>query len=305
MADPLQTALTKVAAVNKEYDADVFLFSGGITDTNYGAFIKEIAKTRKHPNALMIVATNGGYATAGFKISRLLQGTFKQHFLYVPRECYSAGTLLALGAHRLIIDQFAELGPLDVQLPKPNEIGSRKSGLVSRAAFDTMTDISFSIFERFMLGIKTKSGGAVTFDVAAQLAATMAAAMVTPVLGKIDPDSLGSDYRDLIVASEYGERLANKGGNVKPGAVQTLVSGYPAHNFIIDEHEAKELFKRIERPSDTLYQLIGSITKYAFTEANPSFIMKLEVPDAQPTKTRPKPTQTNLRKRAGKSTKKS
>ena len=41
---------------------------------------------------------------------------------FIPRRCKSAGTLLLIGATSLIISDRGELGPLDVQLSKPDEI---------------------------------------------------------------------------------------------------------------------------------------------------------------------------------------
>jgi hypothetical protein len=286
----LQTVLknsTKFAGpVARHYDAEIFLYSGMISEPNYGRLVQELSKPRSRPNGLLIVATNGGYANPAFKIARLMQTTFRQVLLYVPRECYSAGTLLALAAHRLIVDDFAELGPLDVQLPKQNEIGGRKSGLVSRSAFESLGEISFALFEKFMLQIKGKSDGTVSFEMASRIASQMAVQLVAPVLAKIDPDVIGSDHRDLNVAIEYGRRLAEIGGNVKPGTVDHLVSAYPSHDFIVDEKEARSLFRATERPVPELYKLVASVAQIAYSEARPAVIAKLEVPSAKARRTR-------------------
>ena len=269
-----------ITAVETEYNSDIYLFSGSISEGNYGELIAQVKKPREHQSALVIMSTYGGDANAGFKISRLFQDMYETHTLYVPRFCYSAGTLIALGANKLLLDSFSEMGPLDVQLQKPNEIGGRKSGLLSRSAFESAGQEAFALFEQFMLGIKRKSGGAVTFEMAAQIASQMATNIVSPMIAKIDPDVVGSDYRDLNVATEYGIRLAEIGENVENGTVEALVSRYPSHDFIIDQREANKLFKRIDQPSEALYVLVGAVSKFAFDQANPPVIKKVEKPDA-------------------------
>ena len=54
----------------------------------------------------------------------------KASLRYVDTVCKSAGTILALGADVIIMSQYAELGPIDVQLQKEDEVGESTSGLV-------------------------------------------------------------------------------------------------------------------------------------------------------------------------------
>jgi membrane-bound ClpP family serine protease len=37
---------------------------------------------------------------------------YKEFYVCAPSACKSAGTLIALGAHKLIVDPFSDLGPL-------------------------------------------------------------------------------------------------------------------------------------------------------------------------------------------------
>ncbi|MGA2951771.1 MAG: hypothetical protein ABSD80_06000, partial [Caulobacteraceae bacterium] len=120
------------AAASEKHDADIFLYSGPIEDTGYGSLASAIAKAGKpRSRAILILVTNGGSANAAYQIARLMQKMYDEFLLYCPSRCKSAGTLVAIGAHRLIMDSFSELGPLDVQLLKEDEIGARKSGLLA------------------------------------------------------------------------------------------------------------------------------------------------------------------------------
>ena len=63
--------------------------------------------------------------------------------------------------------------------------------------------------------------------------------------------------RSLLIASRYGTLLNNESGNLKVGALARLVSGYPAHDFVIDSTEAQTLFEKVRIPSDGEEELIG------------------------------------------------
>lgn len=241
--------------VSETYDADVVWYSGGIEPRGFGTLLETVLGKRKRKNVLLILTTDGGSANEAYKIARFLHKVYDKFILFAPQNCYSAGTIIALGAHEIIMGPFSELGPLDVQLLKQNELGARKSGLLSRSAFQAMSDVSFELFEKFMLNLMTKSGGLVSFRLASDLSATMTSSIMSAVYGKMDPEVVGGDQRDLEVALHYGLRLAEKSGNASPQTVYHLVNSYPAHDFIIDDDEARTLFENVGFPSSELMLL--------------------------------------------------
>ena len=66
-------------------------------------------------------------------------------------QCKSAGTLIALGASEIYMPLVSELGPLDIQLRRRDEIVGRRSGMVVRTALDGLADETFKVYERVML----------------------------------------------------------------------------------------------------------------------------------------------------------
>lgn len=257
-------------------NADIFVFSGPIEDEGFGRVTKEVAAlTDRHPKAILILTTNGGLANVAYQIARLFQKLYAEFVVFTPSRCKSAGTLVVLGANKLVMDTFSELGPLDVQLLKQNEIGARKSGLLSRSAFEALADSSFELYERLMMNITMRSGGLVSFKLASDLSATMASSLLAPVYGQINPEVVGSEFRDLNVALEYGVRLVGYSGNADVTAVYKLVHEYPSHDFIIDEDEAKELFRSVENPTEELYQVVALLSDAIYDEARPPVIAAL------------------------------
>ena len=106
--------LKKLEKVEKSFNADVYLFCGDIDADNSKKILGDILVTKfekpKQRNALLILVTNGGSAHDGYQIASAFQEFYKELILYAPFQCISAGTLIALGANKLILDSLSELG---------------------------------------------------------------------------------------------------------------------------------------------------------------------------------------------------
>lgn len=224
---------------------------------------------------ILILTTHGGLANSAYKISRFFQCQYEQFYIFIPSVCKSAGTLITLGANKLFMTTFSELGPLDVQLYQRDEISARKSGLLSHSAFDALKTETFSLYEHFMLSIKRRSGDNISFPIASEVAGDMASRVMSPISERIDPAVLGSDHRDLQVAIEYGKRLAAYSENISPLAVKFLTEQYPSHDFIIDMDEAQELFEEVEAPKPALWQLIKHLDHFVFSPHEPTIVINL------------------------------
>lgn len=241
------------------------MYSAAIDHEGFGKIVKCYGGSDR-PNALLILTTNGGLANSAYKIARFFQTQYKEFIVAIPSICKSAGTLLACGAHRLIMTPFSELGPLDVQLYARDEIGARRSGLLNHSAFEALKNETFDLYEHFMLSIKRRSGDNISFPLASEVAGDMASRLMEPVFGQVSPDALGSDYRDLQVAVHYGQRLAMHGSNIGFNEVDHLTNEYPSHDFIIDLWEARQLFDVVDEPEPELYKLISILREFVFSE---------------------------------------
>ena len=141
----------------------------------------------------------------------------------------------------------AEMGPLDVQIAKPGELGEYLSGLTPMQALDTLRSEMFRAFEHYFLQLRFRSGGQVTTRTAADIAAEMAIGSFRPIYEQFDPMRLGDDQRSNLIAYEYGDRIKTK--NVKEDTIERLIAEYPSHGFVIDRIEASTLFERVREPS--------------------------------------------------------
>lgn len=265
--------------VAESLDAAVFVYSGAIDDKGFGGLLKTMEVSDEQPfrrNAVMLLTTYGGHAGQAYRIARLFQTMTDKFSLCVPSQCKSAGTLIALGASEIYMPIASELGPLDVQLRRRDEIGQRRSGMVVRTALDGLAEETFKVFEQVMLRITISSGHSISFDVASRVASTIATGVMAPVYAQVDPESLGNDLRDLSVATAYGERLAEYGGNATEETVRQLVEEYPTHEFIIDSTEAEKLFKTIKKPTDEMRELIIALVEIVYSVQTPHVTLRVD-----------------------------
>ena len=114
----------------EEHDLDIFLFAGDIRDESANALIDlVIAKPRPRTHVALFVTTYGGDADAAYRIGRCMLQHYEGFRVLVEGPCKSAGTLLAVAASELAFSPTGELGPLDVQMTRPDEIVPDSSGL--------------------------------------------------------------------------------------------------------------------------------------------------------------------------------
>ena len=237
-----------VKEVAEKSDADVIAFSGDIGLRLDQDLINQVESYRCRPNVFLLLTTNGGSADSAYRIARCLQQGYRDGkvILFVDTYCKSAGTLIALGAHEIIMSDLAELGPLDVQISKSDELAEMTSGLTPVQALSVLRTETFETFENHFLELRFRSGGQITTKTALDIAARMTIGLFEKIYEQLDPMRLGEYQRAMLIAHEYGTRIATN--NLKEDSLNRLIASYPSHGFIIDRAEAAELFHRVRPP---------------------------------------------------------
>ncbi|MFF3703898.1 SDH family Clp fold serine proteinase [Pseudomonas qingdaonensis] len=234
--------------IEKSNDADVFMYAGPIErQFELGMLITIQHKQNKKPNAILFLDTYGGHADAAYKIAKAFKRNYKQLTVMVFSDCKSAGTLLCLGADHLVMADLAELGPLDVQIPKEGEFSGRRSGLDITDTLGALQIESIRLMRQHFLDLRVGSRTQISTRDALENATRIVCGLLAPVYSQINPLSLGESARSNSIAYHYGQRLSN--GNLHPGTLNKLISGYPSHGFVIDREEAAELFISVRAPT--------------------------------------------------------
>jgi len=272
MASPFATAIKRIS---EHYDAEIGLYVGPIDRPSDDDFIwrckhfgSRPSRTRRK-NFLLMLTTLGGDPHAAYRMARFIQESFKtvgqdeanpdasvneqgKFYIYIDTFCKSAGTILALGADTLIMSDLGELGPIDVQLRKSDEVGERSSGLTPMDALHALDDLATEHFSDLFKHLRGGKDRELVFStkMASEIAAKITVGLFGHIYSQIDPMRLGEFDRATRIALEYGNRLAHN--NLHPNKLGHLLSDYPAHAFVIDRKEAKEIFKSVEAPIPAL-----------------------------------------------------
>lgn len=242
---------------------DVISYAGEISVDGYERLSHLLATRQAQADVLLVLSTAGGDPHAAFRIARALQHTYGRFFALVPRCCKSAGTLVLLGACALYLDDMAELGPLDVQVSRTDELMGRRSGLEFLNAIDSLQSHCLEVFRGTLSDLLAEG---IAPGPAADIASRLTDILLRPIAAQMNPLKIAEMQRAVEIASSYGQRLAERAGNVRPDALMRLVLSYPSHGFAIDRREARGLFFDV-RPAGPLLGALSATIVRPQTEA--------------------------------------
>lgn len=269
MAGPLD----KLRVLANEYaeanDTDFAVYFGDMVRPRDEFLIDSCRQRRRRKNLLLMLATRGGDAGVAYRLGRAFQklygiedhasdGSRPEFVVFIPTFCKSAGTILATAATKIVMSDFAELGPIEVQLRNPLEVGERTSSLTPVQALDSLKRHSKSLFAEHFKQLRFDDSLLFSTKMAADVASELTVGLLSPMYEQVDPIRLAEVERSLKISGDYTERLTNlqEVSNLKDGAVTRLLGTYPSHGFVIDTKEAKEIFKRVEDPVGKLAEAV-------------------------------------------------
>lgn len=256
----LESALYGVVDdIEAELKADLVLINSPIDQRLANEVILRVReRPNKKENVALILTTYGGDPNAAFRIARCFQSNYDEFNLIIFGPCKSAGSLIAIAATKIYMSDLGELGPLDVQVFKPDDLLSRSSGLDYLAAMSALSRETMDTFFELFTNLVSIGGGVITTKTASDIATGVSTALVNPIAAQVDPMRLGEHSRAMKVAVKYGMLLNPN----RQDCVMQLAYGYPSHGFSIDYEQAKELFQSVEKSTDTMYILERVLTSF-------------------------------------------
>lgn len=257
-------------------DCDYYLYNGPIERGHDYKFIKLVDEEKANDKCVLFIVTPGGNPDAAFKIARYLQHRYEHFTAAISGLCKSAGTLLALGANEIAFAPYGELGPLDVQLSKVDQIAQMESGLNISEAFFTLEERARTTYNLLISDIVGASGGVVSFQTASHAATEIISALYGPIFTRIDPEEVGSRSRAMRIGTDYGDRLNALSQNLKPDAIERLADSYSSHGFVIDFLEAEVLFNRTRLLNAMEAQFVEELGTLARHPGQKPVIQKLQ-----------------------------
>ncbi len=189
----------------------------------------------------LFLYTAGGDMLTPIRIVKLIRNHCKNFEVLVPYKANSAGTLISMGADKIVMSELGELTPVDPTTGHPfnpqNPVNPQQRLEISVEDLN-----SFFLFAKEKAGVKDEQLG----DVYKLLAE------------KLHPLSIGNAYRAYRMARMISERLLwlhmdkEKDKEKIKKIVKEITGDITIHNYPIDRDEATDLGLNIEKADDNL-----------------------------------------------------
>jgi hypothetical protein len=220
-------------------------------------FLDSVEDLPSEPVAL-VLHSPGGDAKSAYMIADVLRRRCGTFVAVVPRYAKSAATLLSLGASRIVMAPFAELGPLDAQVTDL-EREDTISALDEVHALDRLHAFSLEAIDRTLLFYQARSGKKI--ETLLPRSTQLVTDLVRPLFEKIDTVHYTQMSRVLKLAEEYAVRLLQPHypKRVAHRIARNLVNDYPDHRFMIDQEEASKIGLSAELASPKIADILAGI----------------------------------------------
>lgn len=201
----------------------------------------------------LLLHTFGGDCNASAQIAFLLQSKIENLTGYIPYYAYSGGTLIALACNELIMSEYANMGPLDVQDDIPFLKERRISNLAVSAGLEKLRDFSIETLKKIYPEIRNITGKRMQLPDELKAASEFANGFASSVVADLTVDWLGFRSRGLKMGDDYIERILKDNPYYFDEETQEpnldkirklanrLVYSYNDHAFVISPSEAEAI----------------------------------------------------------------
>lgn len=194
------------------------------------------------PKLDLLLHTHGGNAEVPWPLVNTCREHYEQFAVLLPGPCYSAGTMVALGADEIVMTAYANLGPIDPTLTIASDNGSPVNVAIE--------DVSaFIEFLQTAVGIKSEE----------QLAA-----MVALLANQTMPLTLGTVAREqkfnrLVADKLLQRRNEPPNDEDRESLISALTTDIGHHGHALGRREARELSLPITNASGVVAEAIWQL----------------------------------------------
>ena len=196
----------------------------------------------------LILHTNGGHTLAAWRIVNLIRMFCDDLEVMIPSKALSAGTLISMGANRVIMTKQAALGPIDPSVNNPlNPRADIGGGQIKPVPVSVENVRGYLDAAREELKIKGESE---------------LAAVLMNLTEHIHPLVLGEIFRSQAQIRFLAKKLLPiqvEDDEKIESIIDFLCADSGSHDYTINRREAAELGLNIEKPSDALYGLLRNV----------------------------------------------
>src|SRR5215470_5351340 len=206
----------------------------------------------------VILDSTGGPLDSAFKTILYLAKYTESINIYVPRKAKSASTLIAVGANKIFMSPFGELGPLDTQIRDPRNPTDYVSALDCYQSVDYVREFGFSTLSQALKQLAAVTQGKLLLSDSLNAAAQFAIGSINPMLSQTRSLDFGAWGRSLKMGERYAQILIARAAQMEQGKAERIASrlvyGYTHHLFPIDIIEAKAMGLSPQEMSQQQYE---------------------------------------------------
>jgi len=236
-------------------------FATRIADDVIPIFNRHLENIGPQKKISLFIYTRGGDMVAPLRLVKLIRSYCDEFEVLIPYRCHSAGTLIALGAHKIVMGKLGELSPVDPVTMHPynpqNPLNPQQRLEISVEDLN-----SYFLLAREMAKVKEEEMEKVFAN----------------LVERIHPLSLGNAYRALRMGKMIAEKLLEMPRTKQLSKekikkiVEEITSKICIHAYPITRDEAKSLGLPIEKAERTIEKILWDLYEVYSTE------MKLNVP---------------------------
>ncbi len=199
----------------------------------------------------LMLISNGGDPLAAYRFVSLIRSRVKKFNVIIPYNAYSAATMIALGADKILMGKYGCLGPIDPQIRVTNENGHIN-------AFGYEDVVAFWDFIKTEVGLTEQQHIKDAFMMLGQ---------------KVEPVALGYAKRASSLSHTLGKKLLmmhmNEAGEESKSAsiVENLNKSYFSHGHSINHEEVADLGLTVEILEEELYALVWKVYQNLLSES--------------------------------------
>jgi hypothetical protein len=214
----------------------------------YDYFVNQLDHIGPVPKISLYLYTRGGDTLAAWSIINLIKQFADEIEVIVPSKCHSAGTLMSLGAKKIIMTKQATLGPVDPSVNHPFNPS------IPGGPPNAKPPVSVEAIEGYIQLMKEECEFNKKHD---------NNKLIEILSQNIHPVVLGQVYRAKAQIKMLSRRLLIdqiKDERKIEKIVNFLCSSSGSHDYTIHRREARdELGLNIQKPDDELYLIIKDI----------------------------------------------
>ena len=210
-------------------------------------FVDLLEKIGPTDRISLLLHTDGGGTLAAWRLVNLIRIFCDELEVLIPFKALSAGTLISIGADRVVMTKQAALGPIDPSVNNPLNPQASIGGQSKQVPVSVESVRGYLDAAREELMIKGEE--ALT-------------SVLLNLTSHIHPLVLGEIFRSQaqirFLAKKLLPRQVDDDEKIK-SIIDFLCADSGSHDYTIDRREAADLGLKIEKPSDAFYKQLREI----------------------------------------------